>query len=57
MDVLINLTIVIISKYIHISNDQIHIKCTSILFVNYTSVNLGGERNKEYYHDMALFSY
>jgi len=40
MDVLINLTVEIISKCIHTSNHQIRIKCTTILFVNYTSVNL-----------------
>lgn len=44
MDVLSNLTIVIMSKCIHISNHQIHTECTTILFVNYTSVNIGGER-------------
>ena len=46
MDVLINLMGGILSQCIHISNHHIvHFKYLKILFVNYTSVKLGGGIN------------
>ena len=49
MDVLINLTVVIISQCIHISNHHVvhHFKYIAIFLINYTLIKLGGKRKKE----------
>ena len=48
IDMLMNLNVGILSQGIHISNDHVvHFKYSTILFVNYTSVKLGGKEIKE----------
>lgn len=46
MDVLINLIVVIILQYIHVSNHHTEHSKYTVLFVNYTSIMLGGEKKK-----------